>query len=295
MQLVMIIGATGQLGSSLMEELSNFPDKYELIGLSSKDIDIRNKDSIKENFQKYSPEIVINTAAYTDVNQAEINPVPAYEMNAFAVFNLAKECVEMQIVLMHISTDYVFGAKQLKVLTECDNVNPLNTYGASKLAGEVILRNIMDGNVPWYIVRTSNLYGKNPNKEKGTFLLNCLKKIKNKENIYLNNTNMMSPTYTNDAAWYVGKILEKEHGLYHASNFDITSPYDFITTAVTIINENNFSNDYNMSHVILKNETNSITNRPRFSFIGTSRSIGCKMPTWEDALNRFLVENKEIL
>src|ERR1700676_3645589 len=135
MKKILIIGCTGQLGSSLMEVFSTFSDKYELIGLSSKDIDIRNKDSIKENFQKYSPEIVINTAAYTDVNQAEINPVPAYEMNTFAVFNLAKECVEMKIILMHISSDYVFGAKQLKVLTEHDETGPLNNYGMSKLAG----------------------------------------------------------------------------------------------------------------------------------------------------------------
>lgn len=296
MQKILVIGATGQLGSALMEEFHSLSQDYEIIGLNSSQINIKDEDSIQNVFKEYSPNIIINTAAYTDVNQSEINPIPAYELNAFAVLNLAKQCVEMQTTLLHFSTDYVFGSRQMRVLTEYDDPNPLNVYGASKLAGELMLKNTMDsGNVPWYIVRTSNLYGRNANKEKGTFLLNCLNKIKNKEAVYLNNTNMMSPTYANDVGQHVVKILQKECGLYHSTNFGATNPYDFIKTAINIISSNHLSNEYNAEYVILRNEVNPAVNRPRFSFMGSDKNVGHYMPAWEVALANFLVKNKDIL
>lgn len=292
---ILVLGHTGQLGSALSKEFQKYSDYFDFVGLNSSDLDIRNREQVDMAFSRYLPDIVVNTVAYTNVEQAESEPRWAFELNAFGAGNVASACKEIKAGLIHISSDYVFGCHQQKVLTEFDDTNPLNNYGMSKLAGEMIVRSIMnDSLLPWYVIRTSSLYGNVANASKGTFLLNMLTKLKTDEKVHLNNINFMSPTFVEDLSKYIRNILNHPSGLYHAANFGTVTPYDFIKTAVNIIHKLKISGDYNLNNIILNNVSNSKVERPRFSFLGTSKVTNYQMPGWEISLEGFLSDNKDL-
>jgi len=296
MKKILVLGYTGQLGSALTNEFCNNLELYEFIGLNSQDIDITNFDEINSALDKYKPDVVINTVAYTNVEHAEIEPRLAYELNVFGTENVAKACLENKSNLVHISTDYVFGVRQQKVINEYEDPNPLNHYGMSKLAGELIVSSVMKhSDLLWHIVRSSSLYGRTANASKGTFLLKMLNRLKHHHDIHLNDDHHMSPTSVVDLSSYIANLLSKESGIYHAVNYGTATPYSFIRKAVEIIHRNKLSSDYSYENIIKSQSLQSKVNRPRFSFIGSAKSIGFKMPTWEEALENFLIENKELL
>ena len=153
MKRVLVTGANGQLGLALQEAAKDFP--LDLVFMDKHSLDITDAKAIKELFATQSFAICINAAAYTDVDGAETNKVLAYAINATAVENLAKVCKQHGCWLIHISTDYVFDGTLDKPYTPSDTPNPLNVYGASKLAGEQAIA-LVGGT--YSIVRTSWLY-----------------------------------------------------------------------------------------------------------------------------------------
>ena len=153
MKRVLITGANGQLGVALQVAAKDFP--LDLVFMDKSELDITNAEDIKEVFATQSFAICINAAAYTDVDGAEANKALAYEINATAVESLAKVCKQQQCWLIHISTDYVFDGTLDGLYTPADAPNPLNVYGASKLAGEQAIQAVGG---TYSIVRTSWLY-----------------------------------------------------------------------------------------------------------------------------------------
>ena len=153
MKRVLVTGANGQLGLAL-EDAAKDPS-LEIVFMDKSALDITNAEAIKEVFDKQSFAVCINAAAYTDVDGAETNKALAYAINATAVENLAKVCKHHECWLIHISTDYVFDGTLDRPYTPSDTPNPLNVYGASKLAGEQAIQAV-GGTCS--IVRTSWLY-----------------------------------------------------------------------------------------------------------------------------------------
>ena len=155
MKRVLITGANGQLGLAL-EDAAKDP-RLEIVFMDKSALDITNAEAIKEVFDKQSFDVCINAAAYTDVDGAETNKALAYAINATAVETLAKSCKQHGCWLIHISTDYVFDGTLDRPYTPSDVPNPLNVYGASKLAGEQAIQAV-GGN--YSIVRTSWLHSR---------------------------------------------------------------------------------------------------------------------------------------
>ena len=153
MKRVLVTGANGQLGLAL-EDAAKDPS-LEIVFMDKSALDITNAEAIKEVFDKQSFDVCINAAAYTDVDGAETNKALAYAINATAVENLAKVCKHHECWLIHISTDYVFDGTLDRPYTPSDTPNPLNVYGASKLAGEQAIQAVGG---TYSIVRTSWLY-----------------------------------------------------------------------------------------------------------------------------------------
>tara|TARA_Y100001958_G_C21157753_1_gene492382 strand:+ start:263 stop:1018 length:756 start_codon:yes stop_codon:yes gene_type:complete len=150
---VLVTGANGQLGLALQEAAKD--SNLDLVFMDKNSLDITNADAIKEVFATQSFDVCINTAAYTDVDGAETNKELAFAINATAVETLAKVCKHHECWLIHISTDYVFDGTLDRPYVPSDTPNPLNVYGASKLAGEQAIEAVSG---TYSIVRTSWLY-----------------------------------------------------------------------------------------------------------------------------------------
>ncbi len=155
MKRVLVTGANGQLGLALQGAAKDFP--LDLVFLDKNTLDISNAQAVKEVFASQSFDVCINAAAYTNVDGAETNKEFAYAINATAVETLAKACKQLECWLVHISTDYVFDGTLDKPYTPADAPNPLNFYGASKLAGEQAIEAVSG---TYSIVRTSWLYSR---------------------------------------------------------------------------------------------------------------------------------------
>ena len=155
MKRVLVTGANGQLGLALQGAAKDFP--LDLVFLDKNTLDITDAQAVKEVFASQSFAVCINAAAYTNVDGAETNKALAYALNATAVETLAKACKQHGCWLIHISTDYVFDGTLNRPYTPADTPNPLNVYGASKLAGEQAIEAVGG---TYSIVRTSWLYSR---------------------------------------------------------------------------------------------------------------------------------------
>ena len=214
---ILITGASGMLGYDLQETLKN----HELILFNSKTLDITNKQIVNEKIGKIEPDIVINAAAYTNVDACEKNYDDAYKVNALGPKNLAKVCKELDIPLVHISTDYVFNGEKNTPLKEEDEIGPKTAYGKTKLEGEIFIQETCN---KYFIIRTAWLYGCNGNN----FVKTMLELAKNNNEINVVNDQVGSPTYTFDLAIAISKIIETDdYGSYHLTNSGSCSWYEF--------------------------------------------------------------------
>ena len=214
---IFIVGAYGMLGSDLRKVLKN----YELIIPSSKDLDITNQNQVSQFFNENSPNIVINCAAYTAVDNCENNYNEAYEVNAIGPKNLAISCNKLNIPLIHISTDYVFDGNKKSPLIEEDKIGPKTVYGKTKSEGEKFIQEFTK---KYFIIRTSWLFvihGKN-------FVQTMLNLSKDHEEIRVVNDQIGSPTYCYDLAISISELLNSnKYGIYHITNKGECSWYEF--------------------------------------------------------------------
>jgi dTDP-4-dehydrorhamnose reductase len=221
-QKILITGAGGQLGLTLKDVL---PESDRVKYVSKMQLDITDFDAVRTFFEQFQPQVCINTAAYTAVDEAEKNPEAAFKINTEAVANLAKCCVEWKTKFIHISTDYVFDGEANSPYKETDKLNPQTVYGISKLAGEEVIKT--SGLSDFAIIRTSWLYsryGKN-------FYKTILGLSKERDVISVVNDQTGSPTYAPHLAEAILKIAEKlskeNSGIYHFSDLGNITWFDF--------------------------------------------------------------------
>ena len=206
---ILITGSNGMLGHDLIEVLK---DNHELILTTSKTLDITNKDQVFEVICDAEPDVVINSAAYTDVDGCEENQDLAYSVNGEGVKNLALACKEVDCALVHISTDYIFNGKNDRPWVEDDEIGPISVYGKSKLKGEEAILETLD---KYFIVRTAWLYGINGKN----FPKTMLELAKNHSEITVVYDEVGTPTYTPDLAYGISQLIETDYyGIYHLTN-----------------------------------------------------------------------------
>lgn len=206
---ILIIGADGQLGKDLVDELGD----YVLLTPTREELDITNFNRTREYIEENDPDYIISTAAYHDLDRCEQYPNKAFEVNAFATKNLAEICQETLTPLIWISTNYVFSGEKGNY-TEKDEPSPINIYGLSKLAGEHFIRNILYSH---YIIRTAGLFSENTCKGKGG--RNIVDTLRSIDDLKAKNDEFFTITYTKDLAKAIHHmIVEKAFGTYHLFN-----------------------------------------------------------------------------
>lgn len=218
----MITGSNGQLGQCLRKQTAHFPT-FQYVFVSKNELDISDKNAVENLFQKENFTHCINTAAYTNVEKAESEPEKAFAINAEAVRHLAELCKKFDVVLIHISTDYVFDGKKRMPYTEEDETNPLNIYGQSKLEGEKHIQNIWNKH---FIFRTSWLYSEFGHN----FYKSILRMAEEGKKMTITTEQTGTPTNANDLAEVLLKVIEQENdefGVYHFSNSGETTWYGF--------------------------------------------------------------------
>ncbi|MEN6386589.1 MAG: dTDP-4-dehydrorhamnose reductase [Phycisphaerales bacterium] len=210
---IILLGAKGMLGT----EVRNLCNE-NLIALDLPEFDISNKDQLANAID--GADIVINCAAFTDVEKAESQYDLAHKINAQAVENLGQLAAEKNIYVIHISTDFVFDGKKDSPYEETDVPKPINAYGKSKLEGEILL---MENHQNCSIIRVQWTYGKNGNN----FISKLISFSKQKDSLKVVDDQFGSPTWTKEAAAVILEFAEKKHkGLFHYAAAGYASRYE---------------------------------------------------------------------
>jgi len=279
-----VIGANGQLGTDLKEVLS---EKHDVLGLTHADIEITDIDNVRNVLSSIKPAIVLNTAAYHIVPEAEKFPDKAFTINGIGALNLAKVCQDLDIKLVHYSTDYVFDGKKQKPYTEDDRPNPLSVYANTKLSGEYFALNYSDIS---YVIRVSGIYGKVPCRAKGgNFITTMIKLAKEKPEVRVVDDEILTPTPTLEIAKNTAALIKTDaFGLYHMSCEGEVSWYEFAKVIWETLGLKTPLYPASVKDFPL------VVKRPFYSVLenGNLNKLDINlMPKWKTALTDFLREN----
>lgn len=207
---ILVTGASGQLGYDVERELER--RGIEHLGTSSRELDITDREAVERLMAAYRPDAAIHCAAYTKVDLAEDEPERCWAVNADGTRNLAAVCRKTGAKMLYISTDYVFPGTGEQFRRTDDPVSPVNTYGRSKLAGELAVQSLLE---KYFIVRISWVFGKNGNN----FVKTMLRLAETKAELSVVCDQIGSPTYTADLAPLLCDMVQTErYGIYHATN-----------------------------------------------------------------------------
>ncbi len=278
---ILVTGANGQLGKCLKDGVLDYPE-FDVLFTARKDLDIEKKEVISEFFRNHSFDYCINTAAYTNVEKAESEPDAAFSINANAVKNLSEACEINDVILLHISTDYVFDGEQNRPYVESDATNPINVYGDSKLKGEQYIEDICRKH---FIFRTSWLYSQYGHN----FLNTILKYGKEGKPLTITTEQVGTPTNANDLAKAILEVIDSKseaYGLYHYSNEGEATWYDFAKAILT------FSGHLTPTNLAKTDHYRTFAARPKYSVLDKSRInriLEIRMIGWETSL-KLLIE-----
>ena len=205
---ILLLGHKGMLGTDLLTELEYH---HDVTGMDMDEIDITSPEQCRKAIDDLSPEIVVNAAAYTNVDGCEKEKDACFAVNGEAVKNIAYACRGKNICIVHFSTDYVFDGKGTEPYKEDHPCNPINAYGASKLAGERYLQDLAE---KYILIRTAWLYGKNGKN----FVKTILEKAKAKNKLEVVDDQIGSPTYTKDLAAAVALLIDRKINRHFSYN-----------------------------------------------------------------------------
>ena len=280
---VLVTGAKGQLGSDLLCELSK--RNIESVGIDIEDLDITDaaatKKVIEDINNKTKLDAIIHCAAYTAVDAAEDNEALVTKINAEGTKNIAEVAKTLDVAMMYISTDYVFDGEGKRPWEPDDKRAPLNVYGMAKYKGELYVEELLK---KYFIVRISWVFGLHGNN----FIKTMIRLGKERGAVSVVNDQIGSPTYTPDLSrLLVDMIVTDKYGRYHATNEGLCSWYDFaveifkqakLDVAVTPVSSDAFP-------VNAKRPHNSRMDKSKLTENGFEL-----LPTWQDALRRYLLE-----
>ena len=306
---ILLTGKNGQVGGELLPFL---PQLGKVVALGRDQLDLSKPDDISRTIREVRPQLIVNTAAYTAVDQAEANVAMAHAINAEAPRLMAEEARKIGAVLVHYSTDYVFDGAKRAPYDEADSANPMNVYGKTKFAGEQAIRT---SGVTHLMFRTAWVYatrGRN-------FLLTILRLATEREELRIVSDQVGAPTCASDVAAATSKILtgicERNHGefvfsevsgTYHMSAAGQTTWYDFAKTVLEKAGATSqglvwLAKATHGRQLIARRvvpisteEFRSPTQRPVYSVLSNSRLIqtfGVALPDWHTQLQRCFVSD----
>jgi len=282
-----LIGADGQLGSDLVKAAQKW-EELKIIPLTQNDIEISAFHPSRELLIKLNPSFVINTAAFLLVDFCEDEVEAAFRVNAQGARHLAIICREMDIPLVHFSTDYVFDGLKKRPYVEDDPAKPLSIYGISKLAGELIIQYLWHKH---YIIRLSGLYGTaGIGRKRVNFVEIMIRLAEIGKDIKVINDQVLTPTYSLDAAEKILQIIQSgQYGLYHLTNTGECSWYEFAQEIFRLSGLKPNLSPTNSEAFAAK------AKRPAYSVLDNRnlRSLGLEdLRDWHEALADYLQERK---
>ena len=283
---ILVTGANGMLAQEVKKQLK---EENELICTDVEDLDITNEEQVIKYITELKPEFIINCAAYTAVDKAEVAGEIVEKINAIGPANLAKAAKASGATLVHISTDYVFGGNLSldKDYSEEDAKEPVTAYGITKLHGE---EKIQENCEKYYIFRTAWLYGKGGNN----FVKTMTKLGRERDELNVVSDQHGSPTYAVDLANIIKQSIYKKipYGVYHATNVGYTTWYDFtreifaeqgIECKVNPVTTEEYIEMMNITQA--KRPLNSQLSKKKLE------AQGIIIPEWKDGLKRYLAED----
>lgn len=282
-----VVGSRGQLGAAVVHECSGH---HEVIALAHEDLDVTADDAVATTMAALGPDVIVNCAAYNDVDGAEDHPIDALNTNSFAVRALARAAADTGATLVHYSTDFVFDGTSTTPYTEEDRPNPRGAYAASKLLGEWFAADAPRT----FVLRVESLFGRAPGarpaKGSAASLLNTIL-AGGEARVFEDRT--VTPSYVIDAAWATRRLLESDAqpGLYHCVNSGSCTWLEFAQELARQLGVEPRLRPVRLEDVTLRAE------RPRYCALSNAKlaRAGIVMPAWQDAVKRYLQDVAEDL
>ena len=283
---ILLFGANGQVGTECALAFREMG--YEVIALTRKEADFCQPDDIYNIVKTIAPSIVVNACAYTAVDKAETEPGTAKLVNSDSVGSLAKACAELNIVTLHISTDYVYNGKSLSPYREDDPVAPLGVYGQTKLDGET---KVIVANPQHIILRTSWVYSAQGNN----FVKTMLRLGSERTELGVVNDQFGCPTYAADIAKVLCELIVKikqdpkfdAWGVYHCCNSGKSSWYDFAVAIFKVGLDSKILSKAPQVNGIPTEQYPTPAKRPEYTVLDCTkleRLLGYQMPHWQHGL-----------
>lgn len=277
--MILITGAKGQLGYDFQRLFKS--EKIDFIATDVNELDITNIDKIREFVKDKNIDIIINCAAYNNVDKAEDEVELCTKLNTQAPYELSVVASEIGADFVTYSTDFVFDGAKNSPYTEEDTPNPLSVYGKTKLEGE---RKVLDFYNKSFVIRTSWVFGVANNN----FNKQVIGWSKSKDTLSIVDDQVSSPTYSKDLAYYSWELIKtKKYGLYHLSNDGQASKYDQAKYVLDKINWQGTLNPAKTSDFNLKAKRAPYT---KLDSSKIEKIINKKIPNWQEGIDRFLIE-----
>jgi dTDP-4-dehydrorhamnose reductase len=308
----LLFGADGQLGFELRRSLGT---DFELHAYNRERCDLSNSDAIQRVIRSVQPTVIVNAAAYTAVDRAESEPALAQAINADAVAVMAREAKALSAAFLHYSTDYVFSGEanppnlpskqgrsqspflergmpagqgdSLRPYTEADHPDPINAYGRSKLAGEIAVAEIMGNHCPWWIIRTSWVYGLHGSN----FLKTMLKLAQTRDSLNVVADQIGAPTSAALIADISARLLQAKpaSGIYHLTGAGQTSWHGFAKAAIAHARKQGLQGPLNEDRIrpITSAEYPTPAKRPgnsRLDCTKLEQALSIRLPDWQQTV-----------
>lgn len=282
-QRVLLLGGSGQLGGEIRRGWTG----VEIVAPDHSVLDITDAAAIEGAIAAEQPDVVVNCAAFHNVERCEAEPGQAFTANALAVNAMAQACARHHAIFVTFSTDYVFDGELGRPYTESDPPRPLSAYGVSKYAGELLALRLRS---QAYVVRTCGVYAIRPSASKGhTFIDRVIVQARAGEAIRIVRDQTVSPTYAPHLAQGVLALIRSQapYGLYHMVNEGAVTWYDYASEALRVAGV-----EFPIEPISYK-DWNSPVRRPAFSALENAKlhELGIALPSWRDGIAEY-VRNK---
>lgn len=278
---VLVTGIGGQLGHDVVRELEK--RGQEVVGVGRAEMDITDEGKVREVIRTCAPDAVIHCSAYTAVDRAEEEDDLCHQVNVEGTKYIAEACAELDCKMIYISTDFVFSGEGERPWETDDEAGPINVYGKTKYEGELEVKSRLN---KWFVVRISWVFGYNGNN----FVKTMLRLGKENGAVKVVADQIGSPTYTRDAAVLLADLVQTEkYGVYHASNEGFCSWYEFAKEIFQAAGMDEVS-----VTPITSDEFPAKAKRPFNSRMSKKKLVkeGFNLlPSWQDALKRYLQES----
>ena len=282
---VVVTGAAGHLGAAVVREFSR---AHEVTALARGDLDITDAEAVSRAIAAAGPDVIINCAAFNDVDAAEEEPVLAFQVNAFGVQALAQASAAAQAVLIHFSTDFVFDGRADRPYTEDDKPNPLSVYGASKLVGEWLAREAPR----FYVLRVESLFGGTAGASaRSGSVGRIVDAIEAEREVPVFTDRVVSPTSALEVVRATMQLLSggPPYGLYHCVNGGSCGWDELAREAARLLGRDVRLKPMTLDSVSLK------ARRPRYCALSNAKlaAAGITLLHWREALARYITERAQ--